>query len=171
MICTIQCSNSKRYLLPLLFFLFLFFFYPFFCKTGNTISRPRTKSVYYSKSYKVLTKLPTTSYNINPDPFRSAIRQVGKKKLSDFLERKQTKERNWKHWKFRIQYHLIITKYLFSPVQILRSRWIQIYFNKFFQRIYLKIETKTRRSLKYITHITGHRPRTDKSRFLHERRV
>lgn len=94
MICIIQCSNSKRYLLPFLFFLFLFFFYPFFCKTGNTISRPRTKSVYYSKSYKVLTKLPTTSYNINPDPFRSAIRQVGKKKLSDFLERKQTKERN-----------------------------------------------------------------------------
>lgn len=75
MICTIQCSNSKRYLLPFLFFLLLFFFYPFFCKTGNTISRPRTKSVYYSKSYKVLTKLPTTSYNINPDPFRSAIRQ------------------------------------------------------------------------------------------------
>lgn len=75
-------SNLKRYLPPSLSI--PIFLLSVFCKTGNTISRARTKSVYYLKSYKVLTKLPTTSYNINPDPFRSAIRQVGKKKLSDF---------------------------------------------------------------------------------------
>lgn len=82
----------------LLFSFLLTFLLSFSVNSKYDKSTGETKSVHYLKSYKVLTKLPTTKLQYKSWSFQIfAIRQVGKKKLSDFYNFKgETTERERK---------------------------------------------------------------------------